>query len=116
MTVALRRLAPHRRPARRLGGGPAVRRFRDRERDWFVGREGDGGAVVRDVERGALEQSVAGLPLVYLYPDTAFAEAETEGQVGEPLWEPRSEAERAAVVAHAAKPGYRGEPGASEAR
>ena len=70
--------------------------------------------MVRDVKRGALEQSVAGLPVVNLYPDTAFAEAETEGQSGEPLWEPGSEAERAAVVAHTAKPGYRGDPGAGQ--
>jgi hypothetical protein len=78
----LRRLAPHRRTTRRLGRGLAVRRFRDRARHRFVGREGDCGAVVRDIERGTLEQGVLGLPVIYLYPDTASAEAETEGQAG----------------------------------
>ena len=54
--------------------------------DRFVGREGDCGAVVRHIKRGALEQSVASLPVVYLYPDAALAKAEAEGQAGQLLW------------------------------
>jgi hypothetical protein len=80
----------------------------------FVGCERDGGAVVRDVKRGALEQGVASLPVVNLYPDTAPLEAEPENQAGEPLWELGSEAERAAVVTHTAEPGHRGDPGAGQ--
>ena len=67
-----------------------------------------------DIKRSALEQRVAGLPVVYLYPDTAPPEAEMEGQAGEPLWDPGSEAERAAMIAQATKPGYRGDPGAGQ--
>src|SRR5215218_325774 len=111
---SLGRLTPHRRSALRLGGGPAGRQLRDRARYRFVRHEGDGIAVVCDIKRSALEQRVAGLPVVYLYPDTAPPEAETEGQAGEPLWELGSEAERAAVIAHAAKPGHRGDPGAGQ--
>jgi hypothetical protein len=48
----------------------------------FVECERDGDAVVRDVQRGALEQGVVSLPVVYLYLDSASAEAETEGQAG----------------------------------
>src|SRR5215216_1286207 len=70
--------------------------------------------MVRHIKRGALEQGVASLPVVYLYPDTAAAKAETEGQAGQLLWELGSEAERAAVIAHAAKPGHRGDPGAGQ--
>ena len=70
--------------------------------------------MVRDVKRRALEQGVPSLPVVYLYADTAPPEEETEGEVGELLGEPGSEAERAAVVAHAAKPGHRGDPGAGQ--
>ena len=71
----LRRLTPHRRAARRLGWDLVRRRLRDRARYRFVGCERDVGAVVRDLERSALEQGVAGLPVVYLYTDTAPLEA-----------------------------------------
>jgi len=70
--------------------------------------------MVRHIKRGALEQGVASLPVVYLYPDAAAAKAEPEGQAGQLLWELGSEAERAAVVAHAAKSGHGGDPGASQ--
>ena len=69
---------------------------------------------MRDVERGAPEQCVPGLLVVYLYPDTAPPEEETEGQAGQRLREPGSEAERATVVAHASEPGHRGDPGAGQ--
>jgi hypothetical protein len=82
--------------------------------DWFVRHEGDGGAMMRDIKRGTLEQGVAGLVVVYLYPNAAPLEAESEGQAGKPLWELGSEAERAAMIAHATKPGYRGDPGAGQ--
>ncbi len=70
--------------------------------------------MVRDVKWGTLEQSVVGLPMVCLYPDPAPPEEETEGQAGQLLREPGGEAERAAMVAHAAKPGHRGDPGAGQ--
>src|SRR5918995_672131 len=110
----LYRPAPHWRPARRLGGGLANRQLRDRAYHRFVGHEGDGVVVVRDVERGALEQGVPGLPVIHLYPDTAPPEEETEGQAGQPLRKPGSEAKRTAVVAHASEPGHRGNPGAGQ--
>ena len=104
-----------RRPARWLGGGRAGRRqLRDGACHRFVGHEGDGGAVMSDVERGALEQGVAGLPVVYRYLDPAPPEEEAEGQAGEPLRELGRKAERAAVVAHAPEPGHRGDPGAGQ--
>jgi hypothetical protein len=71
ITVPLRRLTPHRRAARRLGGSFTRRRLRHWAREWCVGRQGDGAAVVRDIKRIALEQGVTSLPAVYLYPDTA---------------------------------------------
>ena len=108
------RLAPRWCPVRRLGGSFARRRLRVRACYRFVGRQGDGGAVVRDVQRGALEQGVASLPVVYLYPDAAPAKAEPEGQAGQLLWKLGSKAERAAVIAHAAKPSHRGDPGAGQ--
>jgi hypothetical protein len=85
--------APGRRPAGRLIGGTAGRRRRDRACRRFVGRERDGGAVVRDFERVAPEQGVAGLPAVHLDPDAAPSEKETEGQAGEPPREPGCEAQ-----------------------
>jgi len=47
--------------------------------DRFVRHEGDGGAMMRDIKGGTLEQGVAGLLVVYLYSDTASAKAEPEG-------------------------------------
>jgi hypothetical protein len=70
--------------------------------------------VVRHIKPGALKQSVASLLVVYLYPDAAAAKAEPEGQAGQLLWELGSEAERATVVAHAAKPSHRGDPSAGQ--
>src|SRR5215212_3660757 len=102
--------APRWRTARRLGGGLASRRFRDRAHHRFVGQEGDGGAVVSDVERGALEQGIPGLPVVYRYLDPAPPEAQTERQAGQPLRKLGCKAERAAVVAHAAEPGHCDDP------
>jgi hypothetical protein len=49
--------------------------------------------VVHNVERLALEQGVPGLLVVCLYLDPAPPEEEAEGQAGELLWEPGSEAE-----------------------
>ena len=69
---------------------------------------------MNDVERGTLEQGVAGLPVVYRYLDPAPPEEEAEGQAGDPLRELRCKAERAAVVAHAAEPGHRGDPSAGQ--
>ena len=45
-----------------------------------------------DVERGTLEQGVAGLPVVYRYLDPASPEEEAEVQAGELLREPGCEA------------------------
>src|SRR5215204_7171597 len=67
-----------------------------------------------NVERGTLEQGVAGLPVVYRYLDPASPEEEAEVQAGELSREPGCEAERAVVVAHATKPGHRGDPGAGQ--
>src|SRR5215212_8924787 len=67
-----------------------------------------------DVERGTLEQGVAGLPVVYRYLDPASPEEEAEGQAGELSREPGCEAKRAFVVAHATKAGNRGDPGSSQ--
>src|SRR5215212_5463324 len=82
------RPAPMRRPARRLGRSLAGLWLRCRARHRFVGHEGDGGAVVGDVERGAPKQRVTGLPVAHLDPDPAPPEEEAEGQAGEPLREP----------------------------
>src|SRR5215204_3194746 len=71
---------------------PRRRRLRDGARNRFVGHEGDGGAVMSDVERGTLEQGVAGLPVVYRYLDAASSEEEAEGQAGESSREPGCEA------------------------
>jgi len=70
--------------------------------------------VVRDVERGAPEQGVPGLPVIYLNLDPAPPEQETEGQTGEPPWEPGGEGEGTSVVAHAAEPGHSSDPGAGQ--
>jgi hypothetical protein len=48
--------------------------------------------VMSDVERGTLEQGVAGLPVVYRYLDPASPEEEAEVQAGELSREPGSEA------------------------
>src|SRR5918997_3240192 len=112
--LRLRRPATRRRAARRLGWGLAGRRLRYRAHYRLIGHEGDVVAVVRDVKWVASEQGVPGLLVVCLYPDPAPPEAEPEGQAGQLLWEPGSEAERAAVVSHAAKPSHRGDPGAGQ--
>ena len=67
-----------------------------------------------DVERGTLEQGVAGLPVVYRYLDPASPEEEAEVQAGELSRESGCEAERAVVLAHATEPGNRGDPGSGQ--
>ena len=91
--VNLLSAAPGWHAAGRLIGGTAGRRRRDRARRRFVGRERDGGAVVRDFERVAPEQGVAGLSLVHLDPNAAPLEDKTEGQAGELSREPGCEAQ-----------------------
>src|SRR5215218_2877410 len=87
---------------------------REPARHRFARREGDRAAVVRDVQRGAPEQGVPGLPVIYLNLDPAPLEQETEGQAGEPTREPGGEGEGTSVVAHAAEPGHRSDPGAGQ--
>ena len=72
--------------------------------------------MMSDVERGTLEQGVAGLPVVYRYLDPASPEEEAEVQAGELSREPGCEAERAVVLAHATEPGHRGYPGSGPSR
>ena len=67
-------------------------RARDRAYHRFVGHQGDGGAMVPKVERGALEQGVPGLLVVDFDLDPSPPEEETESQAGELLREPGSKA------------------------
>src|SRR5215204_7808623 len=88
-----RATAPGRRPSGWLIGGADGWRGRNRARCHFVGRQGNDGAVVRDIEWVTSEQDIRSLPVAHLDPDRALSEAEVENQAGELSREPGCEAQ-----------------------
>ena len=74
----VRATAPGRRPSGWLIGSAEGWRGRNRARCHLLGRQGNDGAVVRDIDRIAPEQGVGSLPVAHLDPDPAPPEEEAE--------------------------------------